>query len=90
MREKSRAHKGMGMNMQSEMRPMKSIRPCENRSDAGLNAVAASIKDFGFHQRFVVDEDAVIAIGQVRSMAAVKLSSTVRSRWEQMGADGSR
>ena len=78
------------MNMQSEMRPMKSVRPCENRGDAGVNAVAASIKDFGSHPGFVVDDDAVIAIGQVRSMAAVKLSSAVRSRWEQIGADGSR
>ena len=70
----------MGRNMQSEMRSMKSIRHYENRSDAGVNAVAASIKDFDFHRRFLVDEDAVIVIGQVRSMAAVKLSSTVRSR----------
>ena len=66
---------------------MEPIRPCEKRSDAGVNAVAASMQDFGFHQRFVVDEDAVIVIGQAKSMAAVKLSSTVRSRWEQMGAD---
>ena len=78
------------MNMQSEIGPMKLIRPCEKKSATGENAVAASIKDFGFYSRSVVVEDGVILIGQERSMAAVKLSSTVRSRWEQVGADGSR
>ena len=69
---------------------MKSIRHYENRSDAGMNAVAASIKDFDFHRRFVGDEDALIVMGPVRSLAAVKLSSTERSRWEQIGADEKR
>jgi ParB-like chromosome segregation protein Spo0J len=61
------------MNIQAEMRSVMSIRPCEHMKDAGVNAVAASIKDFGFHQRIVVDEDGVIVVGQARYMAAVKL-----------------
>ena len=59
--------------MQAEIRSVMSIRPCENMKDAGVNAVAASIKDFGSHQWSVVDEDSVIVVGPARHMAAVKL-----------------
>ena len=61
------------MNMLAEMRSVMSIRRCDNMKDAGVNAVAASIKDFGFHQRIVVDDDGVIVVGPARYMAAVKL-----------------
>ena len=50
------------MNMQGEMRPVKSILLCENMKDAGMNAVDASINEFGFHHRIVVDEDGVIVV----------------------------
>ena len=49
--------------MHVEERPISSIRPYENNprlNDAAVDAVAASIKQFGFRQPIVVDEQAVI------------------------------
>src|SRR5713226_5993388 len=62
-----------GPNMLVEMRPISSIRPYENNprlNDAAVDAVAASIKEFGFRQPIVVDEAGVIIVGHTRYKAA--------------------
>ena len=59
-----------------EERPVGSIKPYENNprlNDAGVQAVAASIKSFGFRQPVVVDEQDVIIVGHTRYKAALKL-----------------
>src|SRR6516225_10076514 len=66
-------------NMNIEMRPIASIRPYDNNprlNDAAVDAVAASIKAFGFRQPIVVDEDGVIIVGHTRYKAALKLGMT--------------
>jgi hypothetical protein len=45
--------------------------PREN--DRAVDAVAASIKEFGFRQPIVVDENGVIVVGHTRWKAAIKL-----------------
>jgi DNA modification methylase len=65
--------------MQVEMRPIGSIRPYENNprlNDGAVDAVAASIKAFGFRQPIVVDERGVIIVGHTRYKAALKLGLT--------------
>jgi DNA modification methylase len=62
-----------------EMRPIASIRPYENNpriNDAAVDAVAASIREFGFRQPIVVDEEGVIIVGHTRYLAAIKLGMT--------------
>jgi ParB-like chromosome segregation protein Spo0J len=62
--------------MQVEMRLITSIRPYENNprvNDEAVDAVAKSIKEFGFRQPIVVDEQAVIIVGHTRYKAALKL-----------------
>src|SRR5215471_14243158 len=62
--------------MQIELRPVGSIRPYENNpriNDQAIDAVAASIREFGFRQPIVVDADGVIIVGHVRYKAALKL-----------------
>jgi DNA modification methylase len=62
--------------MHVEMRPIGSIRPYENNprlNDAAVDAVAASIREFGFRQPIVVDEAGVIIVGHTRYKAAQKL-----------------
>lgn len=62
--------------MHVEMRPLASIKPYENnprQNDAGVDAVVASIREFGFRQPIVVDEDGVIIVGHTRYKAALKL-----------------
>jgi DNA modification methylase len=62
--------------MQVDMRPIASIRPYENNprlNAAAVDAVAASIREFGFRQPLVVDEDGVIIVGHTRYKAALKL-----------------
>jgi DNA modification methylase len=64
------------MTMHVEMRPITSIKPYENnprQNDAGVDAVAASIREFGFRQPIVVDEEGVIIVGHTRYKAALKL-----------------
>jgi ParB-like chromosome segregation protein Spo0J len=62
--------------MQIEQRPITSLRPYANNprlNDAAVDAVAASIQQFGFRQPIVVDEDDVIIVGHARYKAALKL-----------------
>jgi DNA modification methylase len=62
-----------------EERPIDSIRPYENNpriNDPGVDAVAASIREFGFRQPVVVDESNVIIVGHTRYKAALKLGLT--------------
>jgi site-specific DNA-methyltransferase (adenine-specific) len=65
--------------MHVEMRPVGSIKPYEQNprvNDAGVDAVAASLKAFGFRQPIVVDEHDVIIVGHTRYKAALKLGMT--------------
>jgi len=62
--------------MKVEMRDITQIKPYENNprlNDAAVDAVAKSIKEFGFRQPIVVDEDDVIIVGHTRYKAALKL-----------------
>jgi hypothetical protein len=62
--------------MEVEMRPIGSIKPYENNprvNDAVVFSVAASIREFGFRQPIVVDENDVIIVGHTRYKAALKL-----------------
>jgi site-specific DNA-methyltransferase (adenine-specific) len=62
--------------MQVEMRPLGSIRPYHNNprhNDDAVEAVARSIREFGFRQPIVVDEQGVIIVGHTRYKAAVLL-----------------
>ncbi len=65
--------------MQIEQRLLESIRPYENnpRENAdGVDAVAESIREFGWRQPIVVDEAGVIIVGHTRFLAAQKLGMT--------------
>src|SRR5438132_4583477 len=65
--------------MHVELRPLTSIKPYENNpriNDPGVDAVAASIRAFGFRQPIVVDESDVIIVGHTRYKAALKLGMT--------------
>jgi DNA modification methylase len=65
--------------MNIDMRPIASIRPYHSNprlNDAAVDAVAASIREFGFRQPIVVDEDGVIIVGHTRYKAALRLRMT--------------
>lgn len=52
------------------------VKPYENNprdNDGGVDAVANSIKEFGWQQPIVVDKDNVIIVGHTRYKAAKKL-----------------
>jgi DNA modification methylase len=62
--------------MHVEMRPISSIKPYPGNprlNDIAVDAVADSIREFGFRQPIVVDEDGVIVVGHTRYKAALKL-----------------
>src|SRR5947208_8009406 len=62
--------------MQVTMRSMASIRPYERNprlNEPAAEAVAASIREYGFRQPIVVDEAGVIVVGHTRYLAALKL-----------------
>jgi DNA modification methylase len=62
--------------MQVEVRPLTSIQPYAHNprhNVAAVDAVAASIRAFGFRQPIVVDEAGVIVVGHTRYKAALKL-----------------
>lgn len=62
--------------MQVELRSPNSITPYPGNprvNDGAVDAVAASLKEFGFRQPIVVDEEGVIIVGHTRWKAAQKL-----------------
>ena len=62
--------------MQVESRSIREIKPYERNprsNDGAVDAVAASIKEFGWQQPIVVDKDGVIIDGHTRYKAAKKL-----------------
>ncbi len=62
--------------MKIELRPLNQIFPYDQNprlNDAAVDAVAASIREFGFRQPIVVDVDGVIICGHTRYKAAEKL-----------------
>ena len=62
--------------MKVQLRPITSIRPYDRNprlNDQAVDAVAASIREFGFRQPIVVDEEGVIIVGHTRYKAALKL-----------------
>ena len=65
--------------MHIEMRPISDVRPYENnprQNEAAVDAVAESIRQFGFRQPIVIDTDGVIVCGHTRFKAAQKLGLT--------------
>ena len=59
--------------------PIEDVKPYENNpriNDAAVDAVADSIKEFGFRQPLVLDENYVIIIGHTRWRAAKQLGLT--------------
>ncbi|MFO0873155.1 MAG: DNA modification methylase [Phycisphaerales bacterium] len=62
--------------MQIELRPLTEIRPYDANpriNDDAIDAVAASLRQFGFRQPIVVDEAGVIVCGHTRWKAAQRL-----------------
>jgi len=62
--------------MRIEERAITSIRPYGQNprcNDQAVDAVAASIREFGFRQPIVVDEEGTIIVGHTRYKAALKL-----------------
>ena len=65
--------------MKIELRKLSEIIPYDKNprlNDAAVDAVATSIKEFGFRQPIVVDDDGVIVVGHTRYKAAQKLGLT--------------
>jgi len=65
--------------MQIEMRKTTDIKPYDKNprdNDAAVDAVAHSIREYGFRQPIVVDKDGVIIVGHTRLKAAQKLGLT--------------
>lgn len=62
--------------MQVEMWKTSQVKPYDKnprRNDGAVDAVAASIREFGFQQPIVVDRDGIIIAGHTRHKAARKL-----------------
>lgn len=62
--------------MQSVLWNIADVKPYERnprQNDAAVDAVAASIREFGFRQPIVVDGDGTIVVGHTRYKAALKL-----------------
>jgi len=65
--------------MNVQMMPVEKIIPYARnprKNDGAVDAVAASIKEFGFRQPIVVDKENVIIVGHTRYKAAKKLGMT--------------
>ncbi|MCY2928190.1 MAG: ParB N-terminal domain-containing protein [Planctomycetota bacterium] len=63
--------------MKVELRDIATVRPYDKNprvNDGAVDAVAASLKQFGFRQPLVVDADGVIICGHTRYKAAQKLA----------------
>lgn len=68
--------KNLRHSMAVELLPIESIRPYENNprhNDAAVDAVAQSIKEYGFRQPIVTDPQRIIICGHTRYKAARKL-----------------
>ncbi|MCA8942265.1 MAG: ParB N-terminal domain-containing protein [Planctomycetes bacterium] len=66
--------------MKIEQRPLSDVIPYEanpRRNDAAVDAVARSIREFGFRQPIVVDERGMIVVGHTRLKAAERLGLDV-------------
>ena len=62
--------------MQVTLRDITTIKPYPynpRHNDHAVDAVAASIREFGFRQPIVVNEEGVIVVGSTRFKAALKL-----------------
>src|SRR5438552_3742241 len=62
--------------MKVELRPIDRVIPYARnprKNDAAVATVASSIKEFGFRQPIVVDEEGVIIVGHTRWKAARQL-----------------
>src|SRR5262245_36458856 len=62
--------------MKVEFRAIESIKPYEHnprKNDAAVDAVARSIKEFGFRQPVVIDAEGIIIVGHTRWKAAQQL-----------------
>ncbi|MFB3892001.1 MAG: ParB N-terminal domain-containing protein, partial [Phycisphaerae bacterium] len=62
--------------MEVELRSIDDIRPYEKNprvNDQAVEAVAASLREYGFRQPIVVDADGVIIVGHTRWKAAKRL-----------------
>jgi DNA modification methylase len=62
--------------MKVELRVLSSIKPYDKNprlNDPAVDAVASSIREFGFRQPIVVDEQGVIVVGHTRYKAALQL-----------------
>ncbi|MFN9078746.1 MAG: DNA modification methylase [bacterium] len=69
----------MSAPMSVELRPLDAVRPYANnprQNDDAVEAVAESIRRFGFRQPIVVDADGVIVAGHTRFRAAERLGLT--------------
>src|SRR5690242_11545177 len=65
--------------MHIELRKLAEITPYDKNprhNDSAVDAVARSIKEFGFRQPIVVDEHGVVVVGHTRLKAALKLGMT--------------
>jgi DNA modification methylase len=57
--------------------PLDQIKPYDNNprhNDSAIDAVTASLREFGFRQPIVIDNDSVIVVGHTRWKAARKLN----------------
>lgn len=64
--------------MRVELRDINTVTPYEDnprRNDAAVDAVAESIRQFGFRQPIVVDGNDVIVVGHTRYKAALTPTS---------------
>jgi ParB-like chromosome segregation protein Spo0J len=62
--------------MQIELRPIEQVKPYPGnprQNDEAVDAVVASLREFGFRQPIVVDADGVVIVGHTRLKAAQKL-----------------
>ncbi len=69
----------MSKQFNIELRSIESIRPYDKNpriNDDAVDAVAASLKEFGWQQPIVVDSDGVIVCGHTRYKAALQLGLT--------------
>src|SRR3954465_9316577 len=65
-----------GEPMLIELRKLSNIVPYDRnprQNDGAVDAVAASLKEFGFRQPIVVDEQGVVIVGHTRLKTPIKL-----------------